>query len=763
MKRHEQLTGVRKWSGNDLVELQSEALKVLDGFFSQYGDVVVQGCCVSGSTIASGLVNIGGRVMPFEGATGITNFPIYLEPSVSSEQREYVDGVVKDIAKIYVATTTQIKPTADYIEIPEDGKFVRFFDMVESTWLVELKSRLTAVEAYDVTVANTLASLVEAKEDHEDRILQLESTPVYAVPTLSSVPSASTTTYVKDGDTFNFVIGQQCRVYNSTSGRYQFYQLYSLVNDIAVWQIINSCGYTTSETLRVNLCSNQSSYDESLLGVTVSITYSGESFTATWSGTPLTFIVPQESMYNVSVSDLTNYSSPSSQSFTAAGGKVRDIFMLYSCERVVVSLSSDGDATMTAQGVTIKNTSTGLTIGSGTGEQVIVKVPTGISYTITVSDLDEYATPETNTYTATMIERNVDMTYMKWLSATIVFDTSISDAENISGDINSGVLATILAKFRRCLCKRTADGMVSICYLKSTDSTKYEDGTTAILTGAEGDVMVDFPEFYYKRTTINSTQFSYSFSEYNIDGTYIHVPRSLVGAYKGEVVDNRLYSRSGIYPACDLTYLEFNTCASNRGIGFQQIDFQQHCVIAFMLYAKYGTRALRSILGSGYSTAYSSTTGTTNATGNADTIQHNVEEEYICGLGLEGVFGGVYEWVSGVSIEDHVWDITDPDGTVRSVMACSSSGWIKQVAAEKGLHFDMVPTAVGGSGTTYYADNYYRDSGGPLCLQRAGNGVAYMDAYANENAYDYMIGSRLAFRGIIEETASVTAFKSIEI
>lgn len=44
MKRHVQEPGVRKWSGNDLLELQGEGLTIADGFFSQYGNCVICGC-----------------------------------------------------------------------------------------------------------------------------------------------------------------------------------------------------------------------------------------------------------------------------------------------------------------------------------------------------------------------------------------------------------------------------------------------------------------------------------------------------------------------------------------------------------------------------------------------------------------------------------------------------------------------------------------------------------------------------------------------
>lgn len=110
-------------------------------------------------------------------------------------------------------------------------------------------------------------------------------------------------------------------------------------------------------------------------------------------------------------------------------------------------------------------------------------------------------------------------------------------------------------------------------------------------------------------------------------------------------------------------------------------------------------------------------------------------------LGLEGVFGGIFEWVDGVEINNRVWKITDPDGSTRNVNAGASDGWITNIAAEDGPFFDMVPTKVGGSDSTHYSDYYDQSSDVNLVLARS--------AY---DSYSYY-GSRLAFRGTISEVA----------
>lgn len=342
----------------------------------------------------------------------------------------------------------------------------------------------------------------------------------------------------------------------------------------------------------------------------------------------------------------------------------------------------------------------------------------------------------------------------------IVFDKSVSDPANITISEDSDFLNRLITSgFYRVLCKSAmGGGEVFVCRLKEDNSNLYLDGSQANLTGPEGDVMVVFLEFWYKWYKVDDNRFLYHFADHDIDGTYIHVPKSLVGAYKGYVSLNRLYSWSDVTPTTNVSLSDFRSYAKARGTGYQVIDFQQHCVIAMMLYAKYKTRNLQGVLGPGGATCDpATTTGSSNATGGADT--ENEYSKYVCGLGLEGVFGGICEFVEGVEINNRVWKITDPDGSIRNVNAGTVSGWIKNIAAENGPFFDVVPTRVGGSNLKYYSDRYYQASDNSLVLARSYfnsneyGGVAYSGAGKYASSQDLTYGSRLAFRGTISEVS----------
>lgn len=817
MKRHLQELGVRKWSGNDLLELQSEGLSVLDGFFAQYGNCIISGCEVVENSICEGLVSIDGMVLPFDGAIDIHTFPVFLKKSETHSQREYADGVVRDIAVQYYAEMVFVKPADSHIVIAL-GDNVRFFDKVNSGLLEEMSNSIETLRVKDIVIMNilqqldiptltsepTFETLTYNKEDktynfwigQQCRVYNSEAqkytfyqlynivngvadwqtlgkgddTGMYEAPTLDDIPSEETLTYTKNNKQIAFLIGQQCRVYDETNDKYVFYQLYNInAQSKANWQIVGTDGSTFEEAITIILESNQVIGDAALVGTIITVGWPGQEqyLQLIWNGTPLSALIPMSVQYEVSVETIHGYASPESQIYLAIGGNKRQINLVYSCEKIVATITANDGTTTNDRTVIVKHAITDVILDSGTGSTVYLKVPIGTPCKIHVDDWAGFTTPSEQSFTADNSQRNVLFEYKRIVDASIVFDKSISDPENITGEVNKGVIATILSKFRRCLCKKTAEGEVTISYLHNNNSTIYEDGTAAILTGEEGDVMVNFPEFYYKREDIDANRFRYRFSECNVDGSFKHVPRSLVGAYKAYLTGSKLYSRSGVMPTASIGLKAFSTAAQARGVGYQLINFQQHCVIAFMLYAKYGTRDLRAVLGTGSAIDnFPSLTGTTDSVGNNDTTRIAGTHQYVNGLCLEGVFGGSCEWVQGVSYNNAMWTITDYDGAIRHVNSCAEDGWIKNIAAENGEYFDMIPTDAGGSSSTYYS-NVYSISGTPQCLMRAGrdwyhdNGVATTFIVVDSNGTGNC--SRLAFRGKIVKAASVSSFKALPI
>lgn len=186
-----------------------------------------------------------------------------------------------------------------------------------------------------------------------------------------------------------------------------------------------------------------------------------------------------------------------------------------------------------------------------------------------------------------------------------------------------------------------------------------------------------------------------------------------------------------------------------------------------LFYAKYRNRHSQAVLGIG-GAEYNTKTGGTDALGNRDT--EKASSGWVNFRGIEGVFGGLSEYVKGVIINNNVWSITNLDNSVRTVKAYSSRGYISHIQAEKGPFFDVIPTSIQSQdqlGENYCA-YYYTMGAEEIILSRSGahavegNGsIAYTFANNSTTSANYEIGSRLAFRGELTESKDVNSFKEI--
>ena len=163
---------------------------------------------------------------------------------------------------------------------------------------------------------------------------------------------------------------------------------------------------------------------------------------------------------------------------------------------------------------------------------------------------------------------------------------------------------------RRCVVDNT--GAVRY-YLNADDSTKKEDGTSANLTGADGQVMVEIPA-HYRKASLNTSggYMDVEISLYPFDGA-IRVPRYLVSAYEAtldrddnilsSVVNNTAKYRGGNnnadwdgtyrsllgLPATNISLTNFRTYGRNRGTGWGCYDYNAHLAIYWLFCIEYAT------------------------------------------------------------------------------------------------------------------------------------------------------------------------------
>ena len=142
-------------------------------------------------------------------------------------------------------------------------------------------------------------------------------------------------------------------------------------------------------------------------------------------------------------------------------------------------------------------------------------------------------------------------------------------------------------------------------------------------------------------------------------------------------------------------------------------------------------------------------------------------------MGYENLYGDKYEWLSGVSLpntntqEQYKLLIEMPDGSTRKVKSGTVSGYCTGMYHQK--YMDIVGVhSQKGSSTTYYCDefNVSNAANRVVCRSRynsyANGGVSFAYCGHDSSSTITSIGSRLAFRGEIEEAESVTAFKAIK-
>ena len=519
-----------------------------------------------------------------------------------------------------------------------------------------------------------------------------------------------------------------------------------------------------TETLLLNLKSNQSTTDDSLNGLVVHVQYVDEDIELTWQGSELVVEVPLSVTYTVTFPACDGYSTPDTRTFTAIAGNVRNVEGAYNTEVVSVALSTDTAASCVGQTVTINGTD-----HTWQGTAISVKIPFGTEYTISVNDLSGYTTPASVTYTAGQATREVSLQYVELQVSYITINQTITDpATMISGDVNGNTLQWIRNNTHRVLGKQTASGTVTYCRLMDTDGTKYYDGTTATLTGSEGDVFVKLPTFYYKATETSTDVWQIGFAQSKPDNTWkTWDGNDLIGAYEAYNSSSKLYSRSGVASTGNVSQANFKTYARARGTGYTLVKWKHHCMIAFLFYALYGNTNSQAICGAG-TNSYTKNTGGTNTLGMEDTVAGgNGDSGSINFLGLENWWGGYQEWGSGIITTNTGFAVTEDDGSTRTInytLAYENAEASKMLIGE---YLDLIPTEFNGSETTGYCDQVVLENHANLIMARSGvgydlvSGVSFV--YFNESITDtfWEKASRLTFRGNLVEAASVSEFKAL--
>lgn len=365
---------------------------------------------------------------------------------------------------------------------------------------------------------------------------------------------------------------------------------------------------------------------------------------------------------------------------------------------------------------------------------------------------------------------------------------------------NRNVIESLRSKFKRCIAKPYGDDAALISYLNETDSNKWPDGTGATYeTVRKESLMVHFPKYYRKTIERSPGIWRTYISEQQIDNDYIEEPELLLGTFEGIISDENggaLTSTGSSISTESKTMAQFVAAAKVNGSMYGIGDYRSHATIARMFCAYYKTTNISTsnsaIPCSGGTKRYDyGWTGGTKALGNRDgkaAVNNDAGYYSTNFLGLEDCYYSKWEFVQGINILKGKYVVYDggsfPDKDVAELEAAGAtnirvvgyepnpaateaySGWTKAVA--QGKYGDVVPTAHGGSETTYYSDySWFNPTGNRIFLRSGssanGSRCGVFLTYANRAASSSWtsIGARLAFYGKIVVVDSDT-FKKMQ-
>lgn len=363
---------------------------------------------------------------------------------------------------------------------------------------------------------------------------------------------------------------------------------------------------------------------------------------------------------------------------------------------------------------------------------------------------------------------------------------------------NRNVIESLRSKFKRCIAKPYGDDAALISYCNEENSANWPDGSAIdIDLSRKENRMVYFPKYYHKTVERSPGIWRTYISEQQIDSDYIEEPEMLLSTFEAYTnTDGTLMSVWGVASTASQTMATFISQAKSNGPLWSIGDYRSHATIARMFCAYYKTTNISTsnsaIPCSGGTKRYNyGVTGATITLGNRDGKKATTNDTSYYStnfLGLEDCYYSKWEFVQGINLLKGKYVVYDggsfPDKDVAELEAAGATnirvvgyepdpaataaynGWIKAVA--QGKYGDVVPTAHGGSETTYYSDySWFNPTANRIFLRSGSSGtgsrcgvfMAYA-TFASSGSWA-LLGARLAFYGKIVVVDSDT-FKKMQ-
>jgi hypothetical protein len=377
-----------------------------------------------------------------------------------------------------------------------------------------------------------------------------------------------------------------------------------------------------------------------------------------------------------------------------------------------------------------------------------------------------------------------------------------TDAYSRTGDLDGVAVGSspgngslpIQANMKRCV---LSDAGVVQYYLKSTDSTKKADDSAADLTGADGQVMVEIPKFWYKHSFSDPTH-TWEISDAAADGFEVHpaflsgsdtYDKIYIGAYEAVLYDNsasayvdntavdsnndKLSSVTGKVPVVSFTRAQGRAMAARRGTGWTQELYDVHSAVQLLFLIEYASFYSQSMIGAGivnvsdYGFTSFCPTGNSNGIGNAtgntagSAVQATEATKYMSYRGVEQWYGHINKWMDGINtnknrsyvcnVAANLADDTSTNYTDIGVSNVATNGY---QATLLNISRGFLPASVGADSATKITDYYYQNTGwrvaasGGIAYYAGVAGAFYLNLSADSSASTSTFGSRLCFRAV---------------
>ena len=396
----------------------------------------------------------------------------------------------------------------------------------------------------------------------------------------------------------------------------------------------------------------------------------------------------------------------------------------------------------------------------------VVKEADG-TQTLNITDWNYVPKPKSVTYGVKIDLANSNPeTSVTYTDDAVGFDKSYMDFTNDTFVYGSWQDKFPFNQIRPCLFK---DGAV-VKYLNPNDYTKDINGNDAVITGADGDVMIEIPKIYYKLHKDENYQYI-QISDTAQEGfcclahTYKGVEKNKVyiGAYQAYYDGTKARSVSGVSATESVSMDTWRTYCQNQGAGYENFYWNLLVLLQCLFTIQFKNLDSQTAMGYGWCRSGSFSTGGGLDTKGLNYCASGTGNAQMKWLGIEDFWGSRRTWIDGAHINGTsltVADATSPN------MAYNGSGTNYIEAGDTGLSNKdgytkailgsnlggFTPTDVSGSSSTYYSD--YANFNSVSVLNFGGNRSSTTTAGAFNLNFGYSasttnlsIGGRLAFCG----------------